>query len=244
MKHLEFVLIMSVTALLASCSKDSIDLTDSSNLNGRTSAIFNSSLSYGVVTDADGNIYKTIKIGDKTWMAENLRTTILNDSTSINWIPDEDVWASVSSSGYCNYNNTKSLDTIATFGRLYNWYAVDSEILAPEGWHIATLEEWQELANIVGGASAAAGILREAGLTHWMSDSFISSNMYGFTALPSGNRSNEGVYQNLGGSAYWWAADTYNTYYAYRMAITSGSNELVEGYLHKRFGFAVRCVKD
>jgi uncharacterized protein (TIGR02145 family) len=236
------VTLSSILFLFSSCSK--LDYSDGEAINGKSTAVFSNTVSYGTVTDADGNIYKTVKIGNQTWMAENLRTTQYNDSTSISNIKDEDAWASLSYGAYCNYNNTKSLDSIATFGRLYNWYAVNSEILAPEGWHVATDEDWQELSDYAGGNSIAGAILKEAGLSHWLTPNTDALNSSGFTAVPAGIRSNTGIFSNTGSYCYFWSSDYYNTMYANRWVLSYNNAELSVSSLHKKFGFSVRCVKD
>ncbi len=104
-----------------------------------------SDITYGTVTDQDGNEYKTVTIGTQTWMAENLRTTKYNDSTSIPNITSASMWQNSTTGAYCNYNNTTDIDTIVTYGSLYNWYAVNTGKLAPKGWHVATNEEYSTL---------------------------------------------------------------------------------------------------
>src|SRR5436190_21272120 len=94
----------------------------------------------GTVTDIEGNIYQTVKIGDQWWMAENLKvkkysngTSILNGQDSIDWVQ--------STGAYCLYDNNTSSP-----GLLYNWFTVtDISNIAPAGWHIPTDEEWKTL---------------------------------------------------------------------------------------------------
>src|ERR1035437_8488499 len=115
------VLILFVMLVINSCKKD--NNSPSNPYNGKTTAVFNPGLTYGTMTDQDGNVYKTISIGTQTWMAENLRTTKYRDGSSMQNVTDNTVWTYLTSGAYCNYNNTKSADTIATYGRLYDWYA-------------------------------------------------------------------------------------------------------------------------
>jgi uncharacterized protein (TIGR02145 family) len=82
------------------------------------------------MTNQDGNVYKTITIGSQTWMAENLRTTKYNDGTAISNVTDNTAWAALSTGAYCSYNNTTDVVAIATYGYLYNWYAVNTILCA------------------------------------------------------------------------------------------------------------------
>jgi uncharacterized protein (TIGR02145 family) len=97
----------------------------------------------GTVTDIDGNTYNVIKIGTQIWMAENLKTTKYRNGDPIPNITDLTEWGQLTTGGFCTYKNTINTDTINTFGRLYNWYAVsDSRGLCPTGWHIPSSTEW------------------------------------------------------------------------------------------------------
>ena len=82
------------------------------------------------VTDADGNVYHTITIGTQTWTVENLRTTKYNDGTAIPNVTNTTSWRNLTTPGYCWYNND-STTYKATYGALYNWYAVNTGKLAP-----------------------------------------------------------------------------------------------------------------
>ena len=90
----------------------------------------------GTVTDIDGNVYRTITIGQQEWMTENLRTASYSNGTLVTNIADMDEWeANTSEGSWVFYDNDESND--AVYGKLYNWYAVtDSQGLCPEGWHV------------------------------------------------------------------------------------------------------------
>ncbi len=116
-----FLIILLIT-IMTGCKPDDPSSPDNP-LNGRTTAIFNPDKTYGVVYDIDGNQYKTIAIGEQTWMAENLRATCYQNGDTLPNIIDTAQWARLESGAWCTYNNTNDPDTIATYGRLYNWYA-------------------------------------------------------------------------------------------------------------------------
>jgi hypothetical protein len=84
------------------------------------------------MTDIDGNVYKTIKIGNQVWMAENLKVTRYRNGDPIPKVTNNSKWNNLKSGAYCIYNNDNA--NISTYGLLYNWYAVDdSRNIAPEG---------------------------------------------------------------------------------------------------------------
>ena len=72
------------------------------------------------VTDIDGNVYKTVKIGTQTWMAENLKTTRLNDGTAISYVPQNAQWVNVNGPAYCwLYNDLTYYNS--PYGALYSF---------------------------------------------------------------------------------------------------------------------------
>ncbi len=237
------VLIASVAIVFSSCSKDDNDSSSGSSTNGKTTAVFNSSVFYGSITDRDGNVYKTVTIGTQTWMAENLRTTTYNDGTAIPNVTDNDSWAS-STGAYCNHNIATGTDTIATYGRLYNWYAVNTGKLAPKGWHVPTYAEWTTLVTYLGGDSVSGGKLKETGTTHWRSPNTGATNETGFTALPGGARNSNGTFTSLRNNGYWWSATEGNAANAWSRYIDFDYSFVGIDYNSKGVGSSVRCVRD
>ncbi len=242
------ILLLTVFSLVfaSSCKKDDDENSNSDNsTNGQTTAEFNSNVTYGTMTDQDGNTYKTVTIGTQTWMAENLRTTKYNDGSSISNITDNDEWANTTNGAYCCYNNSTSLDTIATYGYLYNWLAVSTGTLAPEGWHVATQEDWTTLSDYLLGEDVAGGKLKEAGTTHWTSPNTGASNATGFTALPGGIRLFDyGTFDNIGDGGVWWTSTEGGSTYAYYCNISYSKSYLWCTGHNKLYGYSVRCIKD
>jgi uncharacterized protein (TIGR02145 family) len=242
-KRIFSVIIMALllSLMINSCKKD-----DNGNpYNGRTTAIFNPALTYGTMTDLEGNEYKTITIGTQTWMVENLRTAKYRDGTEIPNVTDNMEWVYLTTGAYCNYQNTKRADSIATYGMLYNWYAVnDAHNIAPTGWHVATDAEWTTLTTYLGGESVTGGKLKEIGTTHWASPNAGATNQTGFTALPSGFRLIDGSFSNMDYYGYWWSATEYNTYRAWRHNAYTNFGYFYRDYSQKENGYSVRCVRD
>ena len=99
------------------------------------------------VKDIDGNDYRTVDIGNYRWMAENLKTTTYNNGTAIPNVEEQSEWIRLNFGAYSPYNNDRSYAD--TFGLLYNWYAVNTGSLCPEGWRVPSDEEWKELEGVL-----------------------------------------------------------------------------------------------
>ena len=196
------------------------------------------------VTDIDGNVYQTVQIGDQLWMAENLKVTHYSNGDSIPNVTDNSTWPGLSTGAQCVYNNNSG-NELDTYGRLYNWYAVDTGNLAPAGWRVPTDDEWQTLVDYLGGSSVAGGKMKEAGTAHWNSPNTGATNESGFTALPGGYRNYYGGYfTNLGYSGDFWSATELSTYYAWRRYLYYGNTQVGRGSYYKQGGYSVRCVRD
>jgi uncharacterized protein (TIGR02145 family) len=237
------VIIALLAALPLSCKKDDEDRHPT---NGRTTAVFNDALTYGTMTDQEGNIYRTITIGTQTWMAENLRTTIYRNGDPVPVAETNGAWQTAkaqSSGACCVYGNIKNNDTIATFGRLYNVYAaLDRRNLAPEGWHVATHADWSKLYISLGTNSGVKS--KEAGNLHWLNNSPPSTNESGFTALPAGNRGPDGLYSGIGTSGFFVTPDLASAGYSYFWLLSNTQSTLNPSPFPYGPGGSVRCVRD
>jgi len=236
--------IASISIVFSACKKDDNGQSSSNPLNGKTTAMFNATITYGTLTDIDGNVYKTVTIGTQTWMAENLRTTKYNDGTAIPIVTDNIAWVNLNTGAYCHYNNTINADTIATFGRLYNWYAVNTGRLAPDGWHLPTDEEWTTLITYLGGESIGGGKLKEAGTMHWIYSNEAATNETGFTALAGGYRIFDGTFSYIGENGSWWSATETDINLALAWHMTRYDSFANRFLYNKQPGLSVRCVKD
>ncbi len=197
-----------------------------------------------MVMDTDGNVYQSVKIGSQLWTAENLKVTHYRSGDEIPNVTDNTAWYDLSTGAYCNYdNNTEYVDT---YGRLYNWYAVnDSRNIAPTGWHVPTDTEWQILVDHLGGKYVAVGKLKEDGCVHWNSPNTGADNESGFTALPGGFRYSGGNFSDLGHRANFWSSARYNiSDYAMNWILDSNNSEILCYNTTKLCGFSVRLVKN
>ncbi len=196
----------------------------------------------GPVTDIDGNVYKTVVIGNQVWMAENLRVTRYNNGDQIPGVSDSS-WVSLTTGAYCYYNNDSARNR-KSYGALYNWYALpDSRGLAPAGWHIPSDEDWTILTKFLGGDSIAAIKLKETGKTHWLSPNATSTNQTGFTALPGGSIYGSKGFTYLGNYGYWWSSTEQSSATGWFRGMYFSSS-VFRNYSAKSNGYSVRCIKN
>jgi uncharacterized protein (TIGR02145 family) len=195
------------------------------------------------LTDIQGNTYKTVLIGNQTWMAENLRVTKLNDGSAIPYVIDNTAWGNLTTPGYCFYNNDSNTYK-ATYGMLYNWYTVSTGNVCPTDWHVPGDAEWTIIENFLGGASIAGGKMKETGTTHWQTPNTGADNSSGFLALPGGLRANTGIFYNIFNAAQFWSSTESNSTTAW-MRYANYNNTALLSYAHgKVTGFAIRCIKN
>ncbi len=215
-----------------------INTNFNSHFNGNVpSPQFNPNLTYGAVTDVDGNVYKTIQIGNQIWMAENLKTTHYCDGTAIYLgkgdMAGETDWFDFRTGAFCWFEND-SINKPA--GAVYNWFAVETGKLAPTGWHVPTNDDWKLLVSHLGGEILANTKLLSSG-----------TNESGFSAMPSPILCGWGFLTELS----FWSSTPGGVHgtsvpYAYYIAIW-GENWIPKVSLFSEpqsFGFSVRCVKD
>jgi uncharacterized protein (TIGR02145 family) len=177
----------------------------------------------GIFTDKrDGKKYKTVKIGIRTWMAENLNY-------------DEN--------GSVCYDNKP--ENCNKYGKLYDWYAAKKT--CPSGWYLPNTEEWQALVDFVGGKETAGKKLKAK--SGWNADKGKSGNGtddYGFSALPGGFGFSDGRFVHVGGIGDWWSASedySHNAFFVldpYR-----GGEDAILGSNYDEYDlFSVRCIQN
>jgi len=197
----------------------------------------------GTVSDVNGNSYPTIVIGTQTWMAANLKTTSYRNG---NAIPTTSPATQDVSSGTPKYQWSYAGNdgNVATYGRLYTWYAVvDSRGVCPTGWSIPTYDEWTTLSDYLGGLDAAGGKLKETGTAHWTTPNTKATNETGFTGGPGGYRGMYGPFNNIGSGGFWWGTeyDETRAWYGYLSYDNGGFDVSPNGY--KSRALSVRCIK-
>lgn len=183
------------------------------------------------VTDADGNTYRTLKIGNQTWMIENLRTTKYNDGTPIESIANiGDLKSSILPAYSVHSSNT-------SYGNLYNWYAVNTRKLAPKGWRIPGKQDWDILTGYLGGPNVAGGKLKTGNWT--------GNKQALFNVFYTGYIAYDGRFLKVGDIGYWYSTTEGRggkTGDSYRIEKTK--ENLYWGSFDKRFFMSVRCIKN
>ena len=194
---------------------------------------------YGSVTDVEGNVYKTVQIGNQTWMAKNLKTTKYKDGTPIPLVTDNELWGSLVSPAYCWFNNDTSFKDI--YGALYNGFAVSTGNLCPTGWHVPINTEWTSIFDYLGCLNECGGMLKETGTTHWIGPNSDATNESGFTALPGSYRTVNGFDTRFGQNALWWTS-TEDIQTAWCYYADGGGFHITNET--KKLGCSVRCLMD
>ena len=224
-------------------------------------AYLNPNIQYDSITDdRDGKVYKTVKIGNQVWMAENL-----NYSDSVKT-------PSLLERNWCFGNDEKKCDVV---GRYYAWAsAVDSVALAtdpkkpqdcgngksctfldkiqgicPNGWHLPDTTEWRTLFAATGDSSSACKILKAH--IGWNNYGIIAddigngTNEVGFSTIPAAYWSaSENFEDAVGYNAFFWSATEYNMISNYKVVLSSSVKYAFFNQGNRSQGFSIRCVKD
>jgi len=232
-----FMILGLLLILTSGCKKEDND----------NEIVFNPNLTYGRITDIDGNTYKIITVGTQTWMAENLKTTRLNDGTELSLITDN---PGNSVAAYCWFNDDETAFK-DLYGALYNFYAVNTNKLCPSGWQLPTKEEWEDLiltldpdADYDGYvfSQIAGGKLKEASTKHWYLPNMGATNESGFTALPGG--SHIGAFGNASHTGLFWSSTAIDADMAFHWKMFYDNAQVHSFGISKLAGFSVRCLKD
>ena len=214
-----------------------------------------------VVKDFDKNIYHTVQIGAQCWMKENLRTTHFANGGEIKLGKEKNNTRSY------RYAPNDTMDYVEKYGYLYNWHAAmngakssnkvpsDVQGVCPHGWHLPSLNEWQELTNYLyqhscyhpdndkNNTDKALSDTKE-----WGTDSYIYEtgksidNATGFNVLPAGLY--EGFYDGFGHDAYFWSSTSQSKNLSYFFAVGNSVQANYHFYYYNGNGYSVRCLRD
>ena len=201
------------------------------------------------VTDADGNVYGTVQIGDQCWMKQNLKV-----GTRINGSINQTNNGTIEK--YCYDDNPAYCDT---YGGLYQWnemmqyvYPVGAQGICPDGWHIPTDYEWKRMEMHLGMSPSEADTIGWRGTyeggkmksTNGWNNDGNGTNSSGFTALPGGLHSGNGSFAYRGNTGYWWSSSKASDTRSWLRRLYFNYNMVYRDYYDKGLGFSVRCLKN
>jgi uncharacterized protein (TIGR02145 family) len=227
-------------------------LVTNSTYHVRAYAINSLGIMYGndISFTTQSTISNEVTICNQVWMKKNLDVSVYRNGDPIPQVTDSVEWKNLTTGAWCYYNNDPV--TGATYGKLYNWYAVnDVRGLAPQGWHIPSDTEWTILSNCLGGSGLAGGALKETGNAHWSTPNTSATDSSGFTALPGGLRNPGAVYSvfgYLGQLGNFWSSTVNDPYPAYFTIFIRQLHWQYGNIFKSSFtpwdGLSVRCVRD
>ncbi len=205
------------------------------------------------VTDIEGNVYKTVKIGDQVWMAENLKSTKYNDEAPIPNVTSSDEWKVLGTPAFSWAGNDEATSK-PLYGALYNWFVVGTGKLCPTGWHVPTDVDFINLELALGLPQEDINVWDWRGTdqgqkmkstTGWLTNEN-GTNSSGFTALPSGFRYyGTGGFEGQGTICYLWSSsEPQNLATAYYRRLDGDENRIYKSATLKQAGKAIRCIKD
>jgi uncharacterized protein (TIGR02145 family) len=207
------------------------------------------------IDDADGNTYNTVLIGSQVWMAENLKTTLFNNSTAIPNVTattGPGSWPLLTTAAYCWFNNDATTYK-PLYGALYNWFAVNAGNLCPTGWHVPSDGEFGTMELYLGMApSDITGLLFRGtdqgtqlkNTTGWAAGQN-GTNTSGWSALPGGYRYGvDGTFQAEGTFTYWWSSTSADATEAWYRRLDGTSTQVYRFPVIYQGGKYVRCLKN
>ena len=199
------------------------------------------------IIDLDGNTYKTVKIGTQKWMSQNLRTTKYSEGTPIPNVSDYTQWSNLTTGAWSHYDNDSS-QYERSYGKLYNWYAVNTNKLCPTGWHVPTDAEWTLLTDYLaanGYDFEEAKVLKaSSGWNHNIGQSGNGTDDSGWKGLPGGFRDYDGHFFSIGSTGSCWSSSEYDALHAWDRYLDYANGSLYRSCPNKRGGFSVRCLRD
>jgi uncharacterized protein (TIGR02145 family) len=262
LRAISFSMVLLALVFITSCKKDD-DTTDTNPGNNPPTPV---TFLGGI--DQEGDTFTSVFIGSQEWMSKNLSVAIYSDGTLIPQVTDPNVWFSLTTGAWCWYNND-SVTYAATYGRLYNWYAVVGiydaasqanpalrKQLAPTDWHVPSDTEWSTMINFLdpaadggnnpnmaGGMMKTTGTIQE-GTGLWNEPNEMASNVSGFSGAPGGYRGYNGGYFFIGLNGNWWSSSESDAYSAWYRDLSYFNDYASRNVGYKQNGFSVRCLRD
>jgi uncharacterized protein (TIGR02145 family) len=216
-------------------------------------------LKKSLIADIDGNIYKTVKIGDQLWMTENLKVKKYRNGDLIGTTTPVTLNINNEDDPKYQWPCGSSDNNVATNGRLYTWYTVsDSRNICPTGWHVPTDSEWTTLTDYLtnngyGYGGSGDDIAKSlAATSDWVTDpnpgnpgnDQLDNNSTGFTAFPVGFRTSDGPFTSIGIFTGWWSSTESNIDNSWYRGLNNSTPFVTRSNSSKKHAGSVRCIKD
>jgi uncharacterized protein (TIGR02145 family) len=202
--------------------------------------------------------YKSVTIGGKTWMSENL-----NVSVTDSWCYGQDGQVfDITNPGFVTLSSSEIQANCTKYGRLYTWQAAKAACQSI-GWRLPDMADWKRLVETAGDSTTAGSTLKSSSGWYYIegsgmfdiedgNDSGNGTDTYGFSALPGGSRDIDGEFGGAGYGGAWWTAtgdgsvNTYSVWMTAKDAIFYGNVKDIEGNIvgFDNIGLSVRCVKN
>lgn len=202
----------------------------------------------GSVYDNSGNSYKTVEIGNQVWMAENLQTIKFSNGDSIYHVKGDSAWAVADDNSYVYFDNLQPVEVPEGFGKIYNYgTANNSKNPCPNGWHLPSEDEWDELVDYLGGKYVAGEKLKSTDPNSWfltIDPEPVATNESLFTALPAGYRNKSGAFNNERYFAYFWTSTLDKSDSVIVKSMHYGSRAVSTILMDQNDGASVRCIQD
>jgi len=185
----------------------------------------NPAVKYNSLVDLrDYKVYWTLENGLE-WMAQNLDYELPGNS----WY----------------YDNSESNKV---YGKLYLGKALSTDVnkICPEGWHIPTMDEWNNLLNANGGVKEAGASMKESTEKFWRTSNYARNNNSGMTILPAGSRDSKPSYANLGKYTFFWTSTPSpkipESFYNLNLGFMR--NTVINDPGDPAWSYSIRCVKE
>ncbi len=221
-------------------------------VNGAGTAYGNQVVFNTRLADVDGNSYNVVVIGTQMWMAENLKTTRLNNNTAITNVTDNTAWSLLTTPAYCWYLNS-SAQYKDVYGAMYNWFTVNTGLLCPSGWSVPSDDDFKTLETSIGITPAEIDVWGWRGTTQgdqlknttgWNTNEN-GTNTTGFSALPGGYRyAVTGTFNDRGNLSFWWTSTTVDATTAWYRRLDGNNTAIYRAGVEYTAGKYIRCVKD
>jgi uncharacterized protein (TIGR02145 family) len=176
---------------------------------------------------------------NKVWSTLNLNVTKYRNGDEIPQVTDPTEWANLTTGAWCWYNNDSLLGI--KYGRIYNWYAVnDQRGLAPDGWHIPDISEWNDLFNCIGNWRTMFDIDYWNGGGNSVPD--FLNNFSKFSGRPGGLKVGDFINEYQIGC--WWSASLWPTDTSYIQGSVLFNSGYYFNQMQPNIGAYIRCVKN